>query len=474
MIAQLAAAQPYVLYDTQLVTANLLIHAEYVRDVSQLEGLAQVYEPAFDALIPRTEALFYYASPSVGEAPVRESVWNLPAPTRMWTGVPPSGLSVGPESVLVSAQFLYAAARLVRVTAEMKAPPPTLSRFALKAVDVIVDDHYRRWIDRSPGVPGSFQVRGWSCNSGTYSHREHLQNLRMRSYGTRALPDPPVTPAGYCNAMTDTDLWIIAGAVEILAAHRRAPALVPLSEEKRSSFESYIELALAVVRGRFGSTPLQTPSGPAEGMVFDPGGFDGHPDMAYAGYTQSSASCSTCTTPGQCLCPEFPGWTTPSPSKPRLPPQPVPGMTWDISHARRLVSVIDSLRRHRDLVPTGSLTESEARAFARQFAFGVWNGSLVAPRFATFFDGKNGWYRVNYSDRSAFGYPPDSMTDEAPLCGYGFWAELEPALGPPLKVAFAKTDKPPDDNDEQALKVLQALPAGMPYRIQPDACGFSP
>lgn len=473
VVTTLAAGQSsYVLYDTQLQTANLLLHAEYARDVAQLEGLARVYEPAFDALVPRTEAFYYYAVPAGGGAPVRESVWTLPTPTRMWTDAAPAGLSVGPESVLVSSQFLYAASRLVRVITEMPSPPAALTRFAAKALPVIVDDHYRRWIDKAPGLPGSFQVRGWGCNTGTYSHREHLQNLQARSYGTAALPSPPATPAGYCNTMTDTDLWLIAGTLEILAAHRRSPARVPLPASVVASFESYVALGLTVVKGRIGTTTLDSPAGPVQGMVFDPGGFDGHPDMNYVGYTDTSPACRTCTAVGQCTCPEFPGWTTATPSTPRLPPQPVSGVAWDISHARRLVSVFDSFRRHRAVVPAVAFTDVEAKAFARQVAFGVWNGDLASPQFATFFDGRNGWYRVNYSSRSAFGYPPGSMTSSAPLCGYGFWAELEPALRPALDAAFAKIDTPPDTTDGQALKVIQGLPEHMPYRVEPNACGF--
>ncbi|MBI2896938.1 MAG: hypothetical protein HYY06_25495 [Deltaproteobacteria bacterium] len=475
VITQLAAGAPYVLYDTQLTTANLLIHAEYARDVAQLEGLARVYGPAFDALVPQTEAHFYWASP--GGVETRESVWPLSRPARMWNDAPTGELSVGHESVLVASQFLYAAARLVRVTAEMPRPPGELSTFAAKAVPVIVDDHYRRWIETTPGQPGSWQVRGWACNSGTFSHREHLDNLLHRRYGTDALPGRGADPPAYCNALTDVDLWMIAGVLEVLAAHQRSPALVPLAAEVKLELESYVALGLAVVKSRFGERTVQSPSGPALGLVIDPGGFDGHPDYDYSGYTETSAACSECTSVGQCTCAEFPGWVTEG-TPPRVPPQPLTGVSWDISHARRLVSVFDSFRRHRALLPTAwadasvQFTDEEARAFARQIAFGVWSGDLLDPQFATFLDGTNGWYRVNYSNRPAFGYQPFAMTASAPLCGYAFWKELEPALGPALSAAFARIDTPPDTTDEQAMKIIQALPEAMPYRVEPNACGW--
>lgn len=37
-------------------------------------------------------------------------------------------------------------------------------------------------------------------------------------------------------------------------------------------------------------------------------------------------------------------------------------------------------------------------------------------------DGTNGWYRVNYSNRPLFGYPPFGMSNSAPDGGYALWS----------------------------------------------------
>ncbi len=466
---KVAASNPQVLYDTQLTTANLLMHAEYARDAVTLEGLARVYQPAFDGIATESEAFFYYASPGGVEIP--QSVWPLSRPTRMWTAAPTAGLSAGPESVLSSSQFLYAASRLVRVTAEMPAPSAALVSFRDAALPVIVVDHYARWIDVIPGQPGSFQVRGWGCHSGTYSHRQHLENLLGRRYGTAALPGKGSNPPSYCNALTDTDMWIVAGVLEILAAHARSPALVPLEPAVKAMFEAHAELGAKLIRSRFGAQTLTSPKGSVQGLTIDPGGFDGHPDHAYTGYTATSAACTGCVSVGGCTCDEFPGYVTAG-GPVKHPPEPLSGVSWDISHARRLVSVFDSMRRHRGILPKEHITDDEARAFARQIAFAVWDGDLTTPRFATFLDGSNGWYRVNYSGRVAFGYPPWSMTPLAPLCGYGFWKELEPGLGPALRAAWARIDAPPDTTDAQAMRIIQGLPEAMPYRVEERACGW--
>jgi hypothetical protein len=359
----------------------------------------------------------------------------------------------------------------VRVIAEMPAPSAALASFRDAAVPVIVEDHYARWIDVIAGQPSSFQVRGWGCNSGTYSHRQHLENLLARRYGTAALPGKGSSPPAYCNALTDTDLWIVAGVIEILAAHARAPSSVPLDPGVKAAFETHARLGMKVLKSRLGPHTLASPKGTVLGLSIDPGGFDGHPDHAYTAYTETSAACDGCISVGGCTCDEFPGYVVAGgPAK--LPPQPLAGVSWDISHARRLVSVFDTMRRHRALLLPEPLTDEDARAFARQIAFGVWNGDLVTPRFATFLDGSNGWYRVNYSGRVAFGYPPWSMTPFAPLCGYGFWKELEPALGPALRAAWSRIDAPPDTTDAQATRIIQGLPQAMPYRIVENACGW--
>jgi hypothetical protein len=472
MSAELAKQNTTVLYNTQLTTANLLIHAEYTRDVETIEALASLYDLAFDALVVRTAALYYYATPPGASAPVRESVWALPKPTRMWTRPATAGFSVGPETVLDVAQFLYAVSRVVRIAAEMPDPPAALVSFTERVVPVILEDHYLRWIDRAPGKPGSFQTRGWDCNGGTYGHREHVENLIDRRYGTAALPTPGGSPPPYCNMLRDVDLWIISGVVEMLAADRLAPERIQMAPDVRDGLTSYVTRGNLLITGRSVQTALDTGTGPTDGKILDPDGMNGHPDGNYSGYTKTSDACANCLTVGSCTCPEFPGWSNVATKTPKVAPVGAQGTGWDISHARRLVSVFDSFRRNRGLVPEVTFTDEDARAFARQMAFAVWNGDMDKPSFATFFSGANGWFRVNYAARPAFGYPPSSMTSSAPLAGYGFWAELEPALGPPLRAAFGAIDVPGDTSDAQAQRVLQALPSFAPYRVDEDSCGW--
>jgi hypothetical protein len=431
LAAALDAGSTGAMYNVQLLTAQLLMHADYTSDLPLLESLAEVYTPAFELAPTRSLVHHYYASQPDGGAMVRDTIWPLPRPMKIWARLTSPGV-VEDESILDASQFLYAASRLIRIASEFQTPSPALRRFVELALRITVDDHYERWVQRAPGTPGQFQVRGWGCHEGTFDHFEHLANLLSRKYGTNLLPGAISGAPRYCNALTDVDLWIAAGTLEILAANRNKPALVPLSTSQKELFGRSVGLAIEVVKSRI------APTGIDGGSSLDPGGFDGHPDVAYAGYTQTSAACANCTSVGQCTCPEFPGWMTTADGGRTAPmtPQPGMGLAWDISHARRLVSAFDTFVRHQDVVP--GFSEAVVQRFAVQFAEGIWNGSTSDPKFATYFEGSNGWYRVNYSNRSAFGYPPNSMTSGAGACGYGFWAEYEPRIHVALTALDAK------------------------------------
>lgn len=450
------------LYNAQLYTAQLLMHAEYAREVPVLVGLAATYLGAFDGLHSYDSEHFYYAHPPDGGPVERDVWWPVSRPVRYWHGRVDAG-SV--EQVLSSAQFLWVIARLVRITADMPSAPAELVAFVQQVREVLVTDHLQRWIEPDPALPGRFQRRGWGCNSGTYSHREHLQNLLTRAYGTAALPDPPTNAPSYCNAVFDEDLWIIADVLEVLGAHHANPTLLPLSPEQKASLTSYAQLGLSVIRSRLAPTRIDG------GLDFDEGIFDDYEDNAWTGYTATSSECGPCKSIGHCLCAEFPGWIdagVPDGGKPQpaLPRRPAKNVGWDISHARRFVAVFDSIVRHRALVPSEAAGDAELRGLARQFATAVWNGDTRAPHFTNFFDGTNGWYRVNYDHRPAFAYPPNAMDeDEAWTSGYGFWAQYEPLLAPAMSSAFARYDV-----QLSPRRLVQALPEQLPYRLTPRAC----
>jgi hypothetical protein len=118
---------------------------------------------------------------------------------------------------------------------------------------------------------------------------------------------------------------------------------------------------------------------------------------------------------------------------------PVADLGWDLSHVRRLVHVFDAIERNRSeiakvftLAPSELPSRDTMASFARQLRIRVWNQDEAKPLFANYFNGANGWYRVNYDNgtgRCMEGYPPYGLTDAFPTGGFAMWATLDPALG---------------------------------------------
>lgn len=446
---------PYNLYNAQIQTANLLTHADRHKDPVWIARLVALYEPAFEALVETDQlAIFYPAAGWLSLRTARRGVFESPVPVRMWLPETLDQEEIGMESMLVSSQFLYGVARLTRLIGELEDPAPALQAFARRAAQIAGVDHYLRWIEGLPDVPGAFQRRGWGCSEGNFTHQAHVENLLHRHYGTRAL-GRPYSDLSYCNAVTDTNLFIIAGAAEIAAAAVNAQDGLGLTPAQIESLRTHAAKGAMLIENRHavGFHP--------EGLVavFDPGAFQDHPDLAYAGYVQTDGlaclSCPKCTA----QCTAFPGWFEKGQKARIAPPAAVEGVGWDISHARRLVLVYDSLARHRDLLDVPFPTERHITQLARQFVLWVWNGDLHNPVFATYFDGTTGWYRVNYNDQPGSGYAPGSFSKWAMTMGYGFWRDYDPRMGQAIDAAARRYQADRDPRKpEGARQLLQMLP----------------
>jgi hypothetical protein len=198
------------------------------------------------------------------------------------------------------------------------------------------------------GVNDLAATRHWGAD---LSHHHFLLGRRLGK-----LKDSPSDP-DYCHAITDTDLWIVSGLVELLAARALDPSIATLAPGERDAIAAYLDLALALVESRLVDTKLD--GGKLTGAVFDPGIWNTHPDHEYAGYTGANF-----------------------PTVKDKAAAPLNG--WDLSHARRFVHVFDSLHRHRAI--TGRLFPSEQTLvkLATQFAWASWNRDLARPLFRNF------------------------------------------------------------------------------------------
>lgn len=366
-------ANPNLLYNMAAYTLTLLEGAAIISNVSLLSELAEVYTAAEHALVNVT-AYDVYMGGGV------ES-FNLSQPSPMWVGTD------GRESLLASSQWLYAMARLTHVATELPVAHRTaqLKSFLRFANRVTLDGGgprgaYMRWVLPPPGH-GVWQVHGWGCKgapaSVRHNHRQFLELKLARALGSNYK---------YCNAVTDKDLWVITGVVELLAAHDADPIAVPLPDKTYAALLAYVRLGAKLIDARFSTTALVDAHGePATGLVFDAGSWDDHPDYRYVGYTNASQ----------------PPWK-PDSSGHKRPPRPPNGTsTWDLSHGRRFVPVSLTLTRSRNLALGKTeylpllcnqfLYASAARdAFSRPHGKSARNSE--GPLFHTFMDGANGWY----------------------------------------------------------------------------------
>jgi hypothetical protein len=373
---------PTLLYNVQLYTNNAAIAARLLQDAEMIGELVTIYGAAYDDLIERDSYLFYYwpGDEYLSEHPLSE-------PARMWLD------ATGVEVILESSQFLYPIAYLINAVLELpeEARTEAMVAFVQDFAPVLISDHYERWVFTST----PWQVTGWGCSAGMMNHDDYVR-LRI----DRELCAGDDAQLSYVNSVHDTDMWVIAGVAEIVAAHQRDPALVPLDDALEADFLAYLARGAALIEGRFVETALEDFEGAAAaGLVFEPGVWVDHGDYAYSGYEGES----------------FPTAGDAGAD---------PDGSWDVSHARRFVQVFDSLSRLGHLTDSDFFDRDFMAALAAQYAYAAFDGDIERPLLNNFMDGGNGWYRVSESSQS--GYGPYGLTRALVTGGYGFWGRYNP------------------------------------------------
>ncbi|MEZ4254409.1 MAG: hypothetical protein R3A78_01640 [Polyangiales bacterium] len=335
----------------------------------------------------------------------RVGTTHLSRPMRLWKN------SEEQEIVLSSAQFLYAVSMLLHDAAAVDGVRGTeeSERFLETYLDVVVRDHLFRWIWNRDADAGSFGGR-WDCEPTTlYSHAEFVERLISN------------TTSSYCNAVSDSDLFVAMIALHIVALAdanpdafaRHAPSV---KSDDLFLLRSHVSRVWSLVMAR---TEFRTATSgdrqSQERAVFDPYGYDEFPDHRYAGYTGQAHPLAS----------------------PVVPAMPATGAGWDISHGRRLVLLLDSFRRFANegslaLAPADEV-ERFGIALANQLAGEVFVGSLEAPAFSNYLGGDDGWYRATSSGtRTLTGYSPShwALGRSFLMGGYGQLARWNPELIP--------------------------------------------
>lgn len=295
------------------------------------------------------------------------------------------------ELLLNSSQYMFGAAKMLNNISQVIPNNRTskMKLFLEKFSSLVLNNHYLRW---TLGNTKFFQVKSWGCDKGYYNHFDFLKKKdSFQFHSSKNL--------SYCNAITDVDLWIVAGVSEILSAVENAPEYFKISVSKKSQLKNYAKFAIGVLESR-------TKTSFEKNTVysnFDIGAWDDHPDHANKGD----------------LSEEF---------RPTNRTNKSTMSSWDIGHARRFVHVFQSLFNNRDLLNNSFPNEKTMEGFANQFYYKIFNGDFSNPLFANFFDGQNGWYRRNYKNRKKFGYGPSQRSNAFIFGGYGIWKRYNPKI----------------------------------------------
>ncbi|MDT8308144.1 MAG: hypothetical protein RQ866_01345 [Bacteroidales bacterium] len=359
------------LYKTQIWTNNLLYYAGERKEYAILDSLAGLYLAALEKL-ERPDFVIRYNGVVVDTLLTGGfyTMWRYP----MERTVNNSVFQYREEHLLSSAQFLYLVSMAVNYSLE--APPGRYSNIdsLVQAYpEIILAHHYRRWIFEME----HFQVKGWGCIEGWYNHYEFLQMKNDVRFARKKR---------YCGALTDSDLWIIAGLCEMMDANRRDSAKVFISETDKALFRVYLEEAADILQSRIDIKRIKTASGTVAGFAFDEGYWNHYPDYRYERYEDTL----------------FPGerrlkWRKRTSSR----------TAWDISHGRRFFFAFQSVIKAAEVTGVHYPDSSVLEALANQLVYVIYDKKQQA--FRNFINGNNGWYRVGYHGEGTAS-PPWSLS----------------------------------------------------------------
>jgi hypothetical protein len=375
------------IYDIQAFTNSLLVKAVAEKEYGLIDSLAGILLNAATTL---REVDHYPANSwkKIDSIPLGRSyrMWLFPR-TVTHKGVP---LKVREEYHLSSSQFLFLVAQTLRAGLEMpRGAYPWIDSLIAVYPQIILEHHYQRWITDTR----SFQLSGWGCAKGTFTHRAFLSLKQHRKFRFK----PTI-----CPVVTDADLFIIAGLAQMMAAHTIDSVRVPIAPHQLVLYKQYLQEAELLLQSRIEMRPIATASGVVEGFAFDNGFYRDYKEHRYALYEGE-------TFPAKDL-------------KVKLSED----AAWDVSHARRFFFIFNALHQVQAEAGLSLDYQRYMNGLARQFYHVIYIDT-VRHLFANYLNGDNGWYRVNYHGEG-FGYPPYSMSQAALEGGWFFLGSNYPPV----------------------------------------------
>jgi hypothetical protein len=293
--------------------------------------------------------------------------------TMVWYWKQADGSVILRDCYLCNADYFYPAARLVRAIAGLKATErnAAMSQFVSEYVPLLVKDHVLR--------PNFAERMRAEINPGSSSYKKQV--------------------------MIGDEIEDVATAAEVLGAYTSDPKFVAIGDADVSKLKELVKAG--VDRFQFSRTLIKDADGRSAASYFN-GDYDWHEDMEYARYE---------------------GESFPTPAQKAK----AQGASWDISHFSLIPMFLRSLYDNTQATGVDFPQKADIEYIGNQYVFHVFEGDIKKPLFRNFFDGSDGWYRVNYSGRSRYGIAPSrfcNMSDPSHGCltisGIYSWSLLAP------------------------------------------------
>jgi len=189
----------------------------------------------------------------------------------------------------------------------------------------------------------------------------------------------------------DTDLWYGATIAELLGAHANNPKEIEISREDESRLKRALLANVAFLQSkRTLYSDTRTFAGEiVQSASYFNGDLDGDPENGFSGYA---------------------GIEPPGPGD-KVARN---GISWDVSHIHRLPIYFRALYDNRKATGLTFPAAADVHLIVQQLLYRVLQKDVALPMFNNFFDGTDGWYRVQYhSDFS--GYPPARECRTGPI-----------------------------------------------------------
>ena len=273
-----------VIYDTSKYLSSFLIEAYETKNTQWIKEIAQLYLLLLDEkkLVEKETIIFDFPAKLEKNPPTKEKYSKYPYKTKrnfkLWLN------SDGRENTISSSQFLYGVSVIIHYAIKNKLEKDKiLGPFIRDYYDVAMNHHYLRWILNVGIEIGSFQAKAWRCNSGNFSHKQHVENLYNNRYGTvyfKDIGEGLNEVRGFCNFYQDRDGYIATGLAHLMAANRLNPNIINIDDKTYDELHEYLQSSLDLFKDR--SKIIDN------SMVFDLGGFYNHQNLAYSGVTEEN------------------------------------------------------------------------------------------------------------------------------------------------------------------------------------------